>query len=52
MQAVSHLLASTYDVDVNVKNLEGKTARGILQGPEQTQVSRKIKVMLHRVLKP
>ena len=48
MQAVSHLLASTYDVDVNVKNLEGKTARDILQGSEQTQVGRKIKVMLHR----
>ena len=48
MQAVSHLLASTYGVDVNVKNLEGKTARDILQGSEQTQVGRKIKVMLHR----
>ncbi|KAF3959079.1 hypothetical protein CMV_016070 [Castanea mollissima] len=48
MQAVSHLLASTYDVDVNVKNLEGKTARDILQGSEQTQAGRKIKVMLHR----
>uniref|UniRef100_A0A7N2QX56 PGG domain-containing protein n=1 Tax=Quercus lobata TaxID=97700 RepID=A0A7N2QX56_QUELO len=47
-KAVSHLLASTYDVDVNVKNLEGKTARDILQGSEQTQAGRKIKVMLHR----
>ncbi|XP_023922311.1 ankyrin repeat-containing protein BDA1 [Quercus suber] len=47
-KAVSHLLASTYDVDVDVKNLEGKTARDILQGSEQTQVGRKIKVMLHR----
>ena len=44
MQAVDHLLASGYDLDINVKNLEGKTARDILQ--EQTQVNRRIEVLL------
>ena len=29
-QALSRLLTSRYDVDVNVKNLEGKIARDIL----------------------
>ena len=49
MQAVNHLLASGCDVDVNVKNLVGKTARDILQEQTQvTQVDRLIEVLLRR----
>ncbi|XP_075646265.1 uncharacterized protein LOC142617347 [Castanea sativa] len=46
-QIVSHLLAWGFQfVDVNITNLEGKTAWDILQG--QTQVnSREIRLMLH-----
>ncbi|XP_050277423.1 ankyrin repeat-containing protein BDA1-like isoform X2 [Quercus robur] len=45
-QAVDHLLASGCDVDVNVKNLEGKTARDIFH--EQTQVDKQIEPLLRR----
>uniref|UniRef100_A0A7N2KL98 PGG domain-containing protein n=1 Tax=Quercus lobata TaxID=97700 RepID=A0A7N2KL98_QUELO len=44
--AVDHLLASGCDVDVNVKNLEGKTARDIFH--EQTQVDKQIEPLLRR----
>ena len=46
MQAVDHLLGSGCDVDVNVKNLEGKTARDIFH--EQTQVDKQIEPLLRR----
>ena len=46
MQAVNHLLALGCDVDVNVKNLDDKTARDILQ--VQIQVDRLIEVLLRR----
>ncbi|KAM4084528.1 hypothetical protein ACB094_08G139100 [Castanea mollissima] len=45
-QLVNHLLASGCDVDVNVKNLEGKTARDICH--EQTQGNRQIEALLRR----
>uniref|UniRef100_A0A2N9EC34 PGG domain-containing protein n=1 Tax=Fagus sylvatica TaxID=28930 RepID=A0A2N9EC34_FAGSY len=40
------LLASRYDIDINSKNSNGKTAWDILQ--EQRQVNKEIKVMLRR----
>ena len=47
MQAVRLLLAWRYDIDINVKNSDGKTAWDILQ--EQRQVNNKeISVMLRR----
>ena len=46
MQAVDHLIGSGCDVDVNVKNLEGKTARDIFH--EQTQVDKQIEPLLRR----
>ena len=45
MQVVRLLLASRYDIDINVKNSDGKTTWDILQ--EQTQVNNEeIRVML------
>jgi hypothetical protein len=47
MQVVRVLLASRYDIDINVKNSDGKTAWDILQ--EQTQVdNEEIRAMLLR----
>ena len=47
MQVVRLLLASRYDIDINVKNSDGKTTWDILQ--EQTQVNNEeIRVMLSR----
>ena len=47
MQVVRVLLASRYDIDINVKNSDGKTAWDILQ--EQTQVNNEeIRAMLLR----
>ncbi|KAL0000216.1 hypothetical protein SO802_019818 [Lithocarpus litseifolius] len=48
-QAVRHLLAwSSRFVDVNHKNIEGKTAWDILQGQTQEVDNREIRVMLRR----